>query len=113
MAQRICRYCRRPFTPVKPSYWWCSWECHERYREREGRPTYSGGYDEGWRDGYRVGHAQGMVEGRTQVGIDPELWKQMLRLSHPDCYQDSPLLCAANTVTKWLIAHRPGEASKN
>jgi hypothetical protein len=111
MGQRTCRYCGRLFIPLKPSYWWCTFLCHERYREREGRPTYSGGYDVGYRDGYAAGYEAG----RMQSSIPPELWRSMVKLSHPDYYQNSPLLCAANTVTKWLIAHRPsaGEASQN
>jgi hypothetical protein len=111
MAQCTCRYCRRPFEPLKPSYRWCSWDCHERYREREGRPTYSGGYDEG----YRAGYAAGVEAGRMQTSIPPELWRQLINLAHPDRYDGTPLVCAANTCTVWLLQHRPraGEASRN
>jgi hypothetical protein len=115
MTQRTCRFCGRLFIPQKPSYWWCTFECHERYREREARPTYSGGYDVGFRDGYTAGYQQGLSEGQTQAHIPPELWRQLISLAHPDRYDGTPLVCAATTCTMWLLQHRPtaGEVSQN
>jgi hypothetical protein len=89
--------------PARPNYWHCCWDHYLLDKERKGQPL----YDVGYRDGYRAGYAAG----RTYVVLDPEVWRSMLKLCHPDHYQGSLLCATATEVTKWLIAHR--EATRN
>jgi|SRR5215471_15570752 len=47
-------------------------------------------------------------QGRIMGGIPPNMWKTLLRLVHPDRWQDHPsTLVQAEQATKWLLAHRP------
>jgi hypothetical protein len=102
---RTCRYppCGKVFEPLKQTYWHCCWDHYLLDKERKGQPL----YDLGWKDGY----AAGFAAGRQQAGVPSSVFKAAISLVHPDKYQDSPLVCAANTVTRWLIDHR--ESTQN
>jgi hypothetical protein len=106
---RTCRYCMKRFEPVKPYYWWCSFECREASAAREGRST----YDMGYRDGFSAGYTRGLAEGQQQDGIPPELFRPLIAMVHPDHWQGSALACAADTCVRWLLEHRPDEARRN
>jgi hypothetical protein len=117
MAQRICRYCRRPFTPVKPYFYWCSYTCRQA-DPQDGRGYQRGrdaSYDVGWREGFVAGYQQGLSQGQTQTGIPAELFRPLVSLIHPDRHQGTALACAADVCLRWVLDHRPGagEASRN
>jgi hypothetical protein len=65
----------------------------------------------GWREGYTAGYAAGQM----RAAIPPELWRPLVTLIHPDRYQGTALVCAANTCLRWVLEHRPaaGEAEQN
>lgn len=95
---RDCRYCRQPFEPAKPYYYYCTWECRVAHvgpdYERDGR-----GRDQ--RDD--GGRARPMAP-----RIPPHIYKAAIVLVHPDRWQDTPSLAAlAHEVTVWLNQHRP------
>jgi hypothetical protein len=35
-----------------------------------------------------------------------ELWRQLISLTHPDRYANTPLVCAAETCVRWLPSQR-------
>jgi len=107
---RTCRYppCGKMFEPQKPTFWWCSYDHYVADKERKGQPLYDVGYREGFRAGYRCG----LTESRQEAGIPPELWRQLISLTHPDRYDGTPLVCAANTCTVWLLQHRPTDTER-
>jgi hypothetical protein len=96
---RTCRYYLKRFELVKPYYWWCSFACREASAAREGRSTYDMGYD----DGFSAGYTRGLAEGRQEGGLPPELWRQMISLTHPDRYANTALACAADTCVRRIV----------
>jgi hypothetical protein len=117
MALRTCRYCGWMFTPEKPYFYWCSYACRQA-DPQDGRGyqrSRDASYDLGYMDGYHSGYQQGLAEGQTQISIPPELWRQLISLTHPDRYDGTALVCAANTCTLWLLQNRPPteEISRN
>jgi hypothetical protein len=115
MVQRLCHYCHRPFEPEKPYFYWCSYACRQADPQdsRGYQRSRDASYDLGYFDGFRSGYQQGLSEGQTQTSIPPDLWRQMISLTHPDRYADTPLVCAANTCVRWLLEHRPDDAEQN
>jgi hypothetical protein len=108
MAWRTCRYppCGKTFAPAKPNHWHCSWDHYLLDKERKGQPL----YDLGYRDGYAAGYEAG----RRQATIPEELFRPLVSLIHPDRYQGTALVCAANTCLRWVLEHRPpAEAERN
>jgi hypothetical protein len=114
---RQCRYrlCGQPFWPVKPQYYFCSWDCHQAHHREPGH-DYRGtqrsretSYDLGFRAGYDLGYLRGLDEAQHHSALSPELWRQMISLTHPDRYANTPLACAADTCVRWLLAHRPAD----
>jgi hypothetical protein len=106
---RTCRYCRKPFVPLKPHYWWCSLACRDASAQRAGGST----YDQGYRDGFTAGYTRGLADSRQSAVLSPELWRQMISLTHPDRYAGTALACAADTCVRWLLEHRPTDERRN
>jgi hypothetical protein len=112
---RRCRYrlCRKPFSPEKDFYYYCSWDCRvadvgahyeKRTYDRQGQGR---SYDQGY-------WARTRARPATDLGIPKGIWKGMLLLCHPDKYAQEPgLQTLANEITRWLINHRPFEAERN
>jgi hypothetical protein len=78
-------------------------------KERKGQPL----YDLGYRDGYAAGYRNGLAEGQQQSRLSPELWRQLISLTHPDRYANTALACAADTCVRWLLEHRPHDVRRN
>jgi len=63
-------------------------------------------------EAYRLGYTAGREEGRRlfapagRPGLPPEVWKDVLKLVHPDRWQGSPLEETARRVTAWVLEHR-------
>jgi hypothetical protein len=110
------RRCRNPscghsFTPVKPYFYYCCWACRlahvgEGHEDRRGwQRERNAQYDRGFWDGNRAQP--------ERLDIPPAIWKGLMRLSHPDKWQDEPgLLTLATDVTRWLLEHRPQEPER-
>jgi hypothetical protein len=111
------RQCRNPqcgqvFTPLKPFYVYCSWTCRvahvgEHYEDRRGwqRERHQS-YDRGYWDGAR---ARPVPPDMPQA-----IWKGLLLFSHPDRWQAEPgLLPLATEITRWLLDHRPVDATRH
>jgi hypothetical protein len=98
---RTCRYrpCGRAFEPQQPHHWWCSYNHYLKDKERLADHRYD--------QGYRAGYAAGLAAGRTQAVIPVELFRPLVSLIHPDRYQGTVLVCAANTCLRWALEHRP------
>jgi hypothetical protein len=105
---RWCRYwkCRQEFSPPKPNYYFCSWQCHQaHYAENDYR-----GYRRSSDQSYDRGYWDGIRSGPMNSTIPPHIWKALAVLVHPDRWQDAPaLLAIAHEAMVWLNQHRPPE----
>jgi hypothetical protein len=102
---RRCRYrnCRKPFTPEKDFYYYCSWDCRVAdvgpHYERDYRGDQR--YDRGWHDAWRA-------KPPPTETMPPHIWRALAVLVHPDRWQQEPgLLALSHEAMVWLNAHRP------